>query len=131
MEISAHVVSIFTFRTRMASVSLLVFHTLLVGPGLLYIGLNPQSVPDSVYTGLITLGAFILVYHAYSAYITLRDGKSAWINWIHIFLVAPLLMIVGYLKKDASRRYFEMLLLLGFAAMGYHGLYLIREIMLA
>jgi hypothetical protein len=115
----------------MSHAALSAFHALLVGPALIYTGLNPQGVPDSAYTGLLVAGAIILAYHAYKAYDKLRDGKSAWVNWIHIFLVAPLLMIVGYLKKDASRRYFEMLLLLGFAATGYHGLYLIRDIMLA
>ena len=115
----------------MSHAALSAFHALAVGPALLYIGLDPQGVPDAAYTGLLVAGGIILAYHAYKAYDKLRDGKSAWVNWIHIFLVAPLLMIVGYLKKDASRRYFEMLLLLGFAATGYHGLYLIREIMLA
>jgi hypothetical protein len=115
----------------MSFVVLSAFHALLVGPGLLYIGLYPESVPDYVYTGLLVGGAVILAYHAFKAYTKLRDGKSAWVNWIHIFLVAPLLMLVGYLKKDANRRYFEMLLLLGFAAFGYHALYLIREIMVA
>ena len=115
----------------MSHTALSAFHALLVGPGLLYVGLAPESVPDSVYTALMVGGAGILLYHVYKAYTKLKDGKSAWINWIHIFLVAPLLMIVGYLKKDANRRYFEMLLLLGFAATGYHGLYLIREIMMA
>lgn len=114
----------------MSHAALSAFHALAVGPALLYVGLTPSSVPDSAYTALLVTGAVILVYHAYKAYTKLRDGKSAWINWIHIFLVAPLLMIVGYLKKDASRRYFEMLLLLGFSAIGYHGLYLIREMML-
>jgi hypothetical protein len=113
------------------SFALSAFHAFLVGPGLIYTGLSPESIPDTIYTGFIVLGAFILAYHAYRAFEKLRDGKSAWINWIHIFLVAPLLMIVGYLKKDANRRYFEMLLLLGFAATGYHGLYLIRDIMVA
>ena len=115
----------------MSQVALSAFHALAVGPALLYIGFNPQGVPDAAYTGLLIAGVIILAYHAYKAYVKLRDGKSAWVNWIHIFLVAPLLMIVGYLKKDASRRYFEMLLILGFAATGYHGSYLIRDIMLA
>ena len=114
----------------MSHIALSAFHTLMVGPGLIYVGFSPQSLSNSAYSGLLVLGAFVFVYHAYRAYNKLKDGKSAWINWIHIFLVAPLLMIVGYLKKDASRRYFEMLLLLGFAALGYHGLYLIREMML-
>ena len=115
----------------MSNVALNAFHVLLVGPTLLYTGFSPESIPDSVYTGFLVAGIFILGFHAYRAYTKLRDNKSAWINWIHIFLVAPLLMIIGYHKKDANRRYFEMLLLLGFAAVGYHGLYLIREMMLA
>lgn len=115
----------------MSHAALSAFHALLVGPGLLYVGFSPESVPDSVYTGLLVGGIFILGYHAYRAYEKLKDNKSAWVNWIHIFLVAPLLMIVGYHKKEASRRYFEMLMMLGFAAVGYHGLYLIREMMLA
>jgi hypothetical protein len=115
----------------MSHAALSAFHALIVGPGLLYVGFAPESVPDSVYTGLLVTGAFILAYHSYKAYTKLKDNKSAWVNWIHIFLVAPLLMIVGYHKKDASRRYFEMLMMLGFAATGYHGLYLIREMMLA
>ena len=115
----------------MSNTALSAFHALLVGPGLLYVGLAPESVPDSAYTGLMVAGLVILGYHAFKAYTKLKDGKSAWVNWIHIFLVAPLLMIVGYLKKDASRRYFEMLLILGFASIGYHGLYLIREMMVA
>ena len=115
----------------MTFLALSLFHTFVVGPAFLYIGLNPQGVPDSAYSALLATGVLILLYHAYKAYTKLLDGKSAWVNWIHIFLVAPLLMIVGYLKKDANRRYFEMLLLLGFAATGYHGLYLIREIMMA
>jgi hypothetical protein len=115
----------------MSHLALNVFHAFLVGPAMIYTGLAPESVPDSVYTSFLVAGAVIVVYHAYKAYTKLLDNKSAWINWIHIFLVAPLLMIIGYLKKDANRRYFEMLLLLGFAATGYHALYLIREIMVA
>lgn len=115
----------------MSHLALNVFHAFVIGPGMIYTGLAPDSVPDGVYTALLVTGAVILVYHAYKAFLKLRDNQSAWVNWIHIFLVAPLLMIVGYLKKDANRRYFEMLLLLGFAATGYHALYLIREIMLA
>lgn len=103
------------------------FHLLTVGPLFLYVGLERENVPDNVFTGLGLLGLVLLFYQSYKAYLKLKDGQSAWVNWIHILLIAPLLLILGYLKKDASRRYFEMLLLLGFAAIGYHGLYLIRD----
>jgi hypothetical protein len=105
-------------------------HALLIGPAFIYYGLNPDQIPEMGFNVLLYGGALMLLYHAYKAYNKLKEGKSAWVNWIHIFLVAPLLMIIGYLKKDASRRYFELMLLLGFSATGYHALYAIREIML-
>lgn len=105
-------------------------HTLLIGPALIYVGLMPDSLPETAYTALLVGGVGIMFYHMYKAWLKLKDNRSAWVNWIHIFLVAPLLIIVGYLKKDASRRYFEMILMLGIAATGYHALYLIREMML-
>lgn len=105
------------------------FHILAVGPLFLYVGLQRENVPEHVFTAIGLLGLIVLFYHSYKAYLKLKDGQSAWVNWIHILLIAPLLLILGYLKKDANRRYFEMMLLLGFSAIGYHGLYLMREMM--
>jgi len=102
-------------------------HLLAVGPLFVYVGLHRENVPDAVFNALGDVGLVVLFYHSYKAYLKLKDGQSAWVNWIHILLVAPLLLILAYLKKDANRRYFEMMLLLGFAAIGYHGLYLIRD----
>jgi len=106
-------------------------HALLVGPALIYVGLARESVPDAAFNIMGLIGLIVIAYHSYRAYTKLRDNQSAWVNWIHIFLVAPLLLIVAYMKKSSHPRYFEMLLLLGFAATGYHGLYLIRDMMLA
>ena len=106
-------------------------HAFLLGPFLFWIGFAPDSIPESAYKLLVFIGIGVLVYHLYRAYQKLRADQSAWVNWIHIFLVAPLLILVGYLKKDAAQRYFEMLMMLGFAATGYHAFYLIRTIMLS
>jgi len=105
-------------------------HAAIIGPGLFWVGFAPDTIPDAAYTGLLFLGVGMLAYHVYLAMQKLAAERSAWVNWIHIFLVAPLLILVGYLKKDAARRYFEMLMLLGFAATGYHAFYLIRDMML-
>ena len=102
-------------------------HILAIGPLFLYVGLKRENVPDAVFNVLGVVGLVVLFYQSYKAYLKLKDGKSAWVNWIHIILVAPLLLILAYLKKDANRRYFEMMLLLGFSAIGYHALYLIRD----
>jgi hypothetical protein len=105
-------------------------HALLIGPAFLYIGYYRDQVPDVAFYVLFAAGIVVLLYHLYRAFLKIKDGKSAWVNWIHIFLVAPLLLLVGYLHKDAGRRYFEMMLLLGFAACGYHGLYAVRSLMM-
>jgi hypothetical protein len=109
----------------MRSINLL--HTLLIAPIFIYVGMNRDQVHEYVFYALGLIGAIVLAYHSYKAYTKLISGQSAWINWIHIVLVAPLLLLLGYLKKDANRRYFEMLMMLGFAALGYHGFYLISD----
>lgn len=113
----------------MRSINLL--HALLLGPALIYVGLMPDAVNEKIYTAMLVGGIVIMAYHAWRAYNKLKEDQSAWVNWIHIFLVAPLFIIIGYLKKDASRRYFEMLLMMGIAATGYHGIYLIRDMLAA
>lgn len=102
-------------------------HIFVIAPLFIYVGLARNAVPDFVFTLLGGLAGIIFFYHAYRAYTHLREGKSAWVNWIHIFLIVPLLLLLARFKKEASRRYFEMMLLLGFAAFGYHGLYFLRE----
>ena len=102
-------------------------HLAVIAPLFIYVGMNRDQVHDYVFYALGLIGAIVLVYHAYRAYLKLTSGQSAWVNWIHILFVAPLLLLLGYLKKDANRRYFEMLLMLGFAAFGYHGFYVVRD----
>lgn len=104
-----------------------IFHVGLIGPLFLYVGLEREAVPDVVFNILGILALVILGYHSYRAWAKLKNGESAWVNWIHILLVAPLLIIIAYMKKATHARYYEMILLLGFAAIGYHALYLIRE----
>jgi len=107
---------------------LAVVHLIVIVPFLLYIGLAREQVPEYVFKGVLGLGVFVLFYQAYKAYGKILEGKSPWINYIHIFLLAPLLIIIGHYGKNTNRKYFEMLLMLAFAAGGYHALSMIREI---
>jgi len=102
-------------------------HLLVIVPFLLYVGLMREQLPETLYKGIFGLGAFVLIYQIYKAYLKIVDGKSPWINYIHIFLLAPLLLIIGYYGKNTNRKYFEMLLMCAFAAGGYHALSMIRE----
>jgi hypothetical protein len=37
-------------------------------------------------------------------------------------------MVIGWYGKQTSRRFFEMLLMFGFAALGYHGLTVVKTL---
>ena len=101
------------------------FHILVVGSLFLYVGIKKTEIPDYMYNILIVLGCIIIVYHIYKAYKRILSDKSAWVNYIHIFFVGPLLIIIGLNGINTTRKYFELLLMAGMAAIGYHGYYLL------
>ena len=74
---------------------------------------------------LLGVGIIIILYHAFKVYIKMKKGKGYWVNLIHILLVGPILLYIGHNGDKTARSYFEMLLMLGFASIGYHGYYLV------
>jgi len=111
-----------------AHLILALIHVVIIVPFLLYVGLAREQVPESVFKGVLALGVIVLFYQSYKAYTKITENKSPWINYIHIFLLAPLLLIIGHYGKNTNRKYFEMLLMFAFAAGGYHSLSIMREI---
>jgi len=100
------------------------FHILIVGCLFLYVGIIKSNLHSFMYPILITLGSIIILYHGFKVYKKLKLGKNPWVNYIHIFLVGPLLVYIGLNREMTKRLYFELLLMLGFASIGYHGYYL-------
>lgn len=103
------------------------FHILIVGSLFLYVGIVREKIPKWMFPVLLILGVIIIIYHIYKSYIYMKADKPYWVNLIHILLVGPLLVYIGYNRENTSRRYFEILLMLGFASIGYHGRYLISN----
>jgi len=103
-----------------------VFHILIVGGLFFYVGTQRTDLPSQLFTGLIGLGAFIVFYHLYKAFNRIQHKKAYWINLIHILLVGPLLIYIGFFAEKTERLYFEILLMMGFAVIGYHGYYLLN-----
>ena len=99
------------------------FHILIVAPLFIYIGLKRDKINNWLYTLIMYLGIIVLLFHSYKVYSKLNGNY--WINLIHIFIVAPLLIYIGYNKQNTSRKFYEILLMLGFAVLGYHLYYLI------
>jgi len=110
------------------SVFVSAFHILFVGTLFLYVGLARTDLPKWAFPGLLGLGGFIVVYHLYKLYLHISMGKSYWVNLFHILLVGPLLMWIGYNAEKTPRMYFEFLLMLAFAVIGYHGYYSLSSI---
>jgi len=102
------------------------FHILIVGSLFLYVGITRNKIPSLMYPILLGLGVIIIFYHCFKVYNYIKLGKSYWVNLIHVFIVGPLLVYIGYNRENTARLYFEILLMLGFASIGYHGYYLFQ-----
>jgi hypothetical protein len=50
------------------------------------------------------------------------------VNVIHFAVIAPILILIGYYKKDTSQQLYDAILLLAFSALGYHSYYLIMQL---
>ncbi len=105
------------------------FHILIVAPLLLYIATKRDETPAWMFVLLGIMAATIAMYHGYKAYSKWMTGApGAWINYIHLFLVVPLLAYIAAWREGTPRRFFEMLMMLAFAALGYHGYYMVTEV---
>lgn len=110
-------------------VVLSLFHLVLIVPLFLYIGFQRALVPHWVHLAVLTIGGVIFLYHGFKFYLRLRANSAySWINAIHVLLVAPLLMYIGYHGKETPRFAYELLLMAAFAAAGYHLFSLIRYV---
>ena len=92
-------------------------HVFVLGPLLLAIG---TGYVDAYPMAIAALGAFIMVYHAWRGYGKYVAGVTPWVNAIHVLVVGPALFAKGWAATDAPRWFNEVILMLGFAAIGYH-----------
>jgi hypothetical protein len=102
-------------------------HIFIIGGLFLYVGLKRDTIPPLLFPVLVGLGSIILVYHLYKAYLRIARSVTPWVNLIHIFGVAPLLIFIGYNQDKTPRYMYELLLMFGFASIGYHGLYILED----
>ena len=100
---------------------LAIFHIFFVVPLFLYVGIQRAATPEWTYTVLFGLGILLLVYQGSKGIIrVLAKSSGAWVNIFHVLIVAPLLIWIGYFGKKTERPAYELLLIAGFGALGYH-----------
>jgi hypothetical protein len=107
------------------SMILSLFHLAFVVPLLLFVGFQRSDTPRWVYLSLLSIGLIVLLYHAVR--LVQRIGTyQAWVHILHVAIVAPVLLLLGWRGRDAPRWLYEVVLLLGFGAGGYHLFQLVR-----
>ena len=108
---------------------LAIIHLLFVVPLFLYVGFTRAETPRWLYLALLAIGVVVLVYHGFKLIVRLKNRSGySWVNAIHVLLVAPLLIYIGYNKKDTPRSAYELLLMGGFAAAGYHLFSIVKQL---
>jgi hypothetical protein len=106
-----------------------IIHLLFVVPLFLFVGFKRAATPTWLYMAMFAIGAVILVYHGIKLVIRLKSRSGyAWVNMLHIVAVAPLLLYIGFNKKNTPRFAYELMLMLGFAAAGYHIFSIVRAL---
>jgi uncharacterized membrane protein len=97
------------------------FHIFAVVPLFLYVALSRANTHPQVYQALFGLGIVLIIYQSYKAFTRYFTNSSyLWVNLIHVAIIGPLLIYIGYKQKDTPRPAYEILALVSFAALGYH-----------
>ena len=100
------------------------FHILIVASLFIYIGTARTNISDSLFSIILGVGVIVVFYHSYKVYV---NPDRAWLYLIHVLIIGPLLIYIGHTGKNTERKYFELLLLLAFATLGYNGFYFAKE----
>jgi hypothetical protein len=105
------------------------FHIIFVAPLFGYVFIQRAATPDWLYHLLFFLGLFVLVYHTLKGvYKYISKSSSLWVNILHVFSVAPLLIYIGYNGKKTPRHAYELIGISAFAVGGYHIFNIIRSL---
>ena len=103
------------------------FHIIFIGGLFLYVGILKNNINKWLYTVLFYLGILLIIYQTYKLFNLKKDSLYYWVYYFHIFIIAPLIIYIGFNKENTPRYCYEFLLMLAFAVIGYHTYYLFNE----
>lgn len=106
------------------------FHVFLFFPllcYLYYLGIK-KRLNSTICRILLFVAISGILYHAFliKERMGTKQANRLWVHLVHILIVFPLFLIIGYKCEDVKRVFLEMLLLVSFAALGYHAFNFIR-----
>jgi len=94
---------------------------IVLGIFLMYVGIEGDHTPKSVFLLLAYVAGASLVYHLYKYFTT-----QSVVNLFHLVAVLPLLLFVGYYQSAAPPFAFTLVLFMGMAALWYHVLQILK-----
>jgi hypothetical protein len=69
-------------------------------------------MPNFMYPVILIVGLIVIVYHLYK--------NDSWINYIHILLIGPLLVYIGWFKSKSDKKAFLIAIMVAGATFAYH-----------
>ncbi len=109
-------------------VVLSLFHLAFVVPLFLFVSFQRADTPRWMYQTFLAIGIIVAGYHGLKIVRRWYSGSSLWVNMIHLCIISPLLITIGYHGKDTPRSAYELLLMAGFGAGGYHLFQLVKSL---
>ena len=95
-------------------------HIFLIGSIFLYVGIYKSNIKKWMYPFLFYLGIFVLIYQSYKLFHLDKGSLYSWVYYFHIFIIAPLLIYIGLYKEKTPSYFYDFILMLAFAVIGYH-----------
>ena len=92
------------------------FHIIFVGAMFVYLGVRKNAAPTWLYTAIIFLGIAIIIAHG----LKLLKNAHSLVSWFHVLIVAPLVIYIGRTGPHAPDIAYNLILLEGIMAIGYH-----------
>ena len=107
------------------------FHIFVIVPLIFLAYFKRSSVPVSYYK--LAFGVILLAWFAHIWMYMHMNKENKWKDWIYMSHILVVFPILGYLcwlglhsPPPPARKWFELSLVLGFAALGYHSFNLYR-----
>ena len=93
---------------------------LIFGCLFLYIGLKRSNMSNDMFKQLFLFGIFLVIYFFMKAFSNSEPGESNTTNFIYLFIIAPLIILIGIKGSSTSSGYFNILAICAFFIIIYH-----------
>jgi len=93
---------------------------LIFGCLFLYIGLRRNNMSKDMFKKIFLFGIFLVIYFFIKAFSNSEPGESNTTNFIYLFIIAPLIVIIGIKGSKTSTGYFNILAICAFFIIIYH-----------